>query len=115
MATATAYRNQAVGAGNAAEQIMGTNGSVTIPVGKKLVISDWVMTYQGAGTLRIREDDLTGPLVIQHRFSGDGEIQGDLDSPIEIKNFGATPKTVVFTEEGSFANSQFTAGRIESL
>lgn len=116
MPTAVAYKNQAVGAGNAAEQVMGTNGSVTIPPRTKLIITDWIMTYLGAGFLRIREDNLAGPLVIQHRFSGDGEIQGDLASPIEILNADPTnPKTVVFTEEGAFANSQFTAGRFENI
>ena len=112
----TPFKNQAVGAGNAAEQVMATNGSVTIPPLSKLTITDWIMTYLGAGILRIREDSVSGPLVIQHRFSGDGEIQGDLESPIQIKNFDpAAAKTVVFTEEGAFANSQFTSGRIESL
>ena len=116
MPTAVAYKNQAVGAGNAAEQVMGTSGSVSIPPRSKLILTDWIMTYQGAGILRIREDSISGPLVIQHRFSGDGEIQGDLSSPIEIMNADpTTPKTVVFTEEGAFANSQFTSGRIESL
>lgn len=112
----TPFKNQAVGAGNAAEQIMATNGSVTIPPLSKLVITDWIMTYLGAGILRIREDSLVGALVIQHRFSSDGEIQGDLESPIEINNFDpVNPKTVVFTEEGAFANSQFTSGRTDTI
>jgi hypothetical protein len=112
----TPFRNAAVGAGSAAEAVMGTNGSVTIPPLSKLVITDWIMTYQGAGILRIREDSLGGTLVIPHRFSADGEIQGDLESPIEIANFDpVNPKTVVFTEEGSFPNSQFVSGRIDPI
>lgn len=112
---ATPFRNQAIGAGNAAEQIVGTNGTVTIPAQRKLVITDWVMTYQGAGILRIREDNLAGAIVIQHRFSGDGEIQGQLGSPIEIVNNTGSPMALVITEEGAFANSLFVSGRMETI
>ncbi|MGE5663135.1 MAG: hypothetical protein ACM31I_02255 [Deltaproteobacteria bacterium] len=110
----TLFRQQAVGAGNGAEQIVGTGGSIVIPEGQKLQITDLLGTYQGAGIQRIREDNLVGAEITRVRYAADGTIIAGLGTPVEI--LGAPGgKTIVVTEEGAFVNSLTVVGVMEPM
>jgi hypothetical protein len=110
------FNRQAIGAGNGAEQAMGVNGSFTVPEGFKLVFSDWIGTYRGEGTIRLRKTNLAGAIVYQQYFAAAGEIQGDLKTPLSVSApVGGGDVTLVITEEGAFANSLFLAGSFISI
>jgi hypothetical protein len=105
-----------VGSGAASEGAMGTNGSFTIPEGFKLVITDWVGSYRGEGTVRLRKTSTSGPLVNQQYFAAAGEIQGDLKTPLQVSApLGGGAVTMFLTQEGSFANSLFLSGVFQSI
>ncbi len=110
-------RNQAIGAGNGAEQIVGTNGTIQIPAGQRLQITDLIGTYQGAGIIRIREDNLVGAEVTRLRFAADGTILSGIGTPLTINGnpAGGAAKDVVITEEGAFVNTLTVVGVLESL
>lgn len=110
------FNRQAIGAGSASEQAMGTNGTFTVPDGFKLKITDWFCNYRGEGTVRIRKGSLAGGIVFEKYFAAAGEIQGDVKTPIVISApLGGGDVTVVITEEGSFANGMYLAGIFQSI
>lgn len=85
------FNRQAIGAGNAGEQVVGTNGTFTVPEGFKLVITDWIGTYRGEGTIRLRKTNAAGAIVYQQYFAAAGEIQGDLKTPMSRPRWAAAP------------------------
>lgn len=110
----TLFRQQAVGAGNGAEQIVASGGSIVIPEGMKFQITDLIGTYQGAGIQRIREDNLVGAEITRVRYAADGTIIAGLGTPAEILGVPGG-KTIVVTEEGAFANSLTVVGVMEPV
>lgn len=110
------FNRQAIGAGNAGEQVVGTNGTFTVPEGFKLVFTDWIGTYRGEGTIRLRKTNASGAIVYQQYFAAAGEIQGDLKTPMSVSApLGGGDVTLVITEEGAFANSLFLSGNYQSI
>lgn len=112
------FRQQAVGAGNGAERVVtGQGGTIVIPEGTKLQITDLVGTYQGAGIHRLRLDTLGGAEIFRLRYSADGTILDGLGTPLEIVGnaVGGGDKNVVITEEGAFVNSLTVLGVSEPV
>lgn len=99
------------GAGNAVEALMDVNPTITIPAGGRLRIYNFIATYNGIGTIRLRDTDLAGTELLRIRFAADGLIQGDFRaSPIEFLAPRASARDIVITQEGDFANSLLIAG-----
>ncbi|MGI0149744.1 MAG: hypothetical protein ACREDF_09480 [Thermoplasmata archaeon] len=116
---------QLIGAGNAAERILTgavgaaqggvvlTAGTITIPANRVVRITNLVLTYRGAGVLRLRQTNLAGLIILEVRIAGDGTIIVDrVESPIQVVA-NAAAAVVVATEEGAFVNSVFLSGKID--
>jgi hypothetical protein len=114
-----------IGAGNVAERILTgvvgvqqggltlTAGTQTFSANRFVRISNLIMTYRGAGIMRLRQTNLAGAIILEIRFAGDGTITVDrVESPIQVVS-GAVAAVVVVTEEGAFVNSIFLSGKIE--
>lgn len=109
------FANQAIGAGNAAEQVVATNGTIVIPKNRELTIEDFLATYRGAGIIRIRNASLVGAILFELRFAADGSIQGDFKNGLHIEATLTAARTIVITEEGAFANSILLLGVLGTL
>jgi hypothetical protein len=84
---------------------MSSNPTITIPASGRLNIANFIATFQGAGTIRIRETNLSGAEIFRIRFGQDGLIQGDFRSATLTFDAPSAGKTLVITQEGNFANS----------
>ncbi len=116
--SATIFKQQAIGAGNGAERVVtGQGGTITIPEGQKLQITDLLGTYQGVGITRLREDNLAGAEITRVRYAGDGTIIAGVGTPLTINGnaVGGGDKHVVVTEEGAFANTLTVLGILEPI
>lgn len=102
--------NFSSGTGNAAEALMDVNPTVVIPAGGIFQICNMIATFAGAGYIRIRETNLVGAELFRIRFAADGTIPLDFrTAPMQFKA-GSTVRTLVFTQEGAFANSILVSG-----
>jgi hypothetical protein len=103
--------NFSSGTGNAAEALMDVNPTITIPAGGRLKIWNFIATYEGIGTIRLRETNLAGAELLRIRFAADGLIQGDFrSSPIEFLAPRGSDRVIAITQEGAFSNSLMIAG-----
>lgn len=106
---ASEFRNQAVGAGAAVESVVATNGTITIPANRTLRITDVVLSYGGAGVLRIRQNNILGPVLFMAQFGGQGSFEKTFKTPMLFEG-GSTGLVIVITEEGAFPNSFLISG-----
>ena len=103
--------NFSAGNGSASEALMDVNPTVAIPARGVFQICNLIATYRGAGIIRIRETDLNGAELLRVRFAADGTIPLDFrTAPLEFRA-GASARTLVFTQEGAFANSVTVSGQ----
>jgi hypothetical protein len=106
-----AFSQQAVGTGSGSEALMDTNPSFTVIADHTLQISDYIPTYQGAGTIRIRKTDINGDVMLVLRIAADGMVVGDFKTPLPLEG-GSAGTTYVITQEGSFDNSFLLVGMV---
>jgi hypothetical protein len=108
------FNQQALGTGNAAETVFNTNGTIVVPPRQTLNVTDYILDFQGAGIIRIRETDITGAIKMQRRIAADGEIISDLKTPLFLENADLLlPKNFVITYQGAFACAAFFAGQFD--
>lgn len=108
------FNQQAIGAGNAAETVFNTLGTIVVPPLQTLNLTDYILDYQGAGIIRIRETDITGAIKMQRRIAADGEIISDMKTPLFLENTDPiNPKNFVVTYQGAFACAAFFAGQFD--
>ena len=99
------------GTGSANEALMDVNPTIVIGAGGVFQIRNYVVTAEGAVTIRIRETDLNGTELMRFRIAADGLIQGDFPGPSPISfQGGASGRTLAVTQEGSFENSLQLSG-----
>lgn len=95
----------ASGTGSANEAVMDSNPTITIPAGGSFSIASYLLTYQGAGTIRLRETDINGAELCRFRCAADGQIEGGGLSPYPLGPWKApkdAARTIVITQEGDF-------------
>lgn len=106
-----AFSQQARGTGSASETVMDTKPSFTVLKNHTLQITDYISTYQGAGTIRIRKTDVNGEVMFVQRIAADGMVTGDLKTPFPLEGGDADAGTTyVITQEGDFDNSLLLIG-----
>lgn len=100
----------ASGAGSASEALLDSNPTISIPGNGVFQVRNLIATYAGAGYIRLRETDLNGAELLRIRFAADGTIPLDfITAPLQFKA-GSSGRTLVLTQEGSFANSVTISG-----
>lgn len=108
------FNQQAIGAGNAVETVFNTNGTIVVPPSQRLNITDYILDYEGAGKIRIRETNLAGAIMMQRRIAADGEIISDQKTPLVLENTDPlNSKNFVITYEGAFVCAAFFAGQFD--
>lgn len=107
------YRNTSVGTGSAAEQVVPLNGLFVVPKGSTLALNGYVVSTDGPVTVRLREDSVTGPIVMELEFPSKALIGGDIIAALEFIAVQAA-KTLVVTEEGQYRNVTLLTGMLRA-